>query len=238
MECPRGTRPQLCTTAWHVTSVILRSKLPRHICGLTQKPSLAGHAVCTCGAVADCMAEAALARQPREQSTLLQNGNIWFGNCVDRQELWNINYFPTSLHQQSHFSLMIFGIINKQKMFLSIINYVHKFLMALTVIIPCFLFPWNLYLKTDCTSLLVLFSIKDQNTIPQNYQGSFHNFFKEVKCKGNTQITNTEETEKHHQVIWLMLAVLQLYHFFFKRRHCKRISCNEKTAGVSSLWGY
>ena len=26
-------------------------------------------------------------------------------------------------------------------------------------------------------------------------------FFTEVKCKGNTQITNTEETEKHHRVI-------------------------------------
>ena len=38
------------------------------------------------------MAEAALARQPREQCTLSLNGNIWFGNWVDRQELQNINY--------------------------------------------------------------------------------------------------------------------------------------------------
>jgi hypothetical protein len=29
----------------------------------------------------------------------------------------------------------------------------------------------NPYLKTDCTSLLVLFSIKDQNTISQKYYG-------------------------------------------------------------------
>ena len=29
-------------------------------------------------------------------------------------------------------------------------------------------------------------------------------FFTEVKCKGNTQITNTKETEKHHRVIRLM----------------------------------
>ena len=67
--------------------------------------------------------------------------------------------------------------------------------MALSVIIPCF-FPWNPYLKTDCTSLLVLFSIKDQNTILKNCYKRFRNFFTEVKCKENTQITNTEETGK------------------------------------------
>ena len=31
-------------------------------------------------------------------------------------------------------------------------------------------------------------------------------FFTEVKCKGNTQITHMEETEKCHRVIRLMLV--------------------------------
>ena len=65
--------------------------------------------------------------------------------------------------------------------------------MGLSVMI---LFPLNSYLKTDCTSLLVLFSIKDQNTILKNCYKRFRNFFTEVKCKENTQITNTEETGK------------------------------------------
>ena len=34
--------------------------------------------------------------------------------------------------------------------------------------------------------------------------------FTELKCKGNTQITHMEETEKHHQVIRLLpLAKIQ-----------------------------
>ena len=31
-------------------------------------------------------------------------------------------------------------------------------------------------------------------------------FFMEVKCKGNTQFTHMEETEKHHRVIRLLLV--------------------------------
>ena len=68
--------------------------------------------------------------------------------------------------------------------------------MGLSIIISCS-FPWNPYLKTDCNSLLVLFSIKDQNTIPQNLTDDLRNFT-DVKCKGNTQITHMEETEKCH----------------------------------------
>ena len=59
-------------------------------------------------------------------------------------------------------------------------------------------FPWNPYLKTDCTGLLILFSIKYQNcALFRKIIIDDSIFFMDLKCKENTQITNAEETEKH-----------------------------------------
>ena len=104
--------------------------------------------------------------------------------------------------------------------------------MGLSKIIPCS-FSWNPYLKTDCTSLLLLFSIKDQNTIPKKYCGWFPILFTEVKYKGNTQIIHIEETKKRHRAIKLLKNGFEIQALFDNSVVCA--SYTGSTADVTLL---
>ena len=68
--------------------------------------------------------------------------------------------------QNPHFSVMMFGIINKpENIFVSFHNKIASINFDGTFHNNSLFFPWNPYLKTDCTSLPILFSIKDNSVI-------------------------------------------------------------------------
>ena len=75
------------------------------------------------------------------------------------------------------------------------------------------LFPWNPYLKTDCTSLLILL-LRIKTPFCKNITDNSVFFFMEVECIGNTQITHMEETEKCCRVIRLWFAMGSKVFFF------------------------
>ena len=106
---------------------------------------------------------------------------------------------------------MIFWIINKPE--IVFVSFHNKFLVGLSVIIPCFFFG-ILVSKQITPASLLFFQFRKIIT-----DGSII-FFTEVKCKENTQITNMEETEKHHWVIRLMYD-LEMVKLFDSNTHSK-----------------
>ena len=76
--------------------------------------------------------------------------------------------------------------------------------MGLSIIIPCGFFPGILISKQIAPASLFSFQKKIKTPFRKFIMDDSVSFFTEVKCKGNTQIRNTEETEKHHQLIRLL----------------------------------
>jgi hypothetical protein len=52
---------------------------------------------------------------------------------------------------------------------------------------------------------LISFQLRIKSPFPKNIMDDSEYFFTEVKCKENTQITHTEETQEQHQVIKLVV---------------------------------
>ena len=75
--------------------------------------------------------------------------------------------------------------------------------MGLSVIIPCFFFEIFIS-KQIAPASLFFFQFRIKTPFHKIITDDSVTFFTEVKCKGNTQITNMEETEKHHRVIRLL----------------------------------
>ena len=67
--------------------------------------------------------------------------------------------------------------------------------MGLSVIIPC-----SFSLKSLSQNRLHQppFQLRIKTPFRKNIMDDFTIFFMEVKCKGNTRITHTEETKKRH----------------------------------------
>ena len=109
-------------------------------------------------------------------------------------------------------------------------------------IAPASLFSFQLRIKTPSRK-----NIKDDSVF----------LFTEVKCKGNTQITHMEETEKRHWVIRLISSEIEkkpalfgwrkyflnykkIYHFWCHKSKCLsyklKIRASEKFSFHKNLW--
>ena len=72
--------------------------------------------------------------------------------------------------------------------------------MELSIIVPCSLIRIS---KQIAPASLFSFQLRIKTLFRKNITDDSVILFTEVKCKGNTQITHMEETEKCHQVIRL-----------------------------------
>ena len=70
--------------------------------------------------------------------------------------------------------------------------------MGLSVIIPYSFFLGILISKQIAPASLFSLQLRIKTPFRKNITADSVIFFTEVKCKGNTQITHMEETEKHH----------------------------------------
>ena len=98
--------------------------------------------------------------------------------------------------------MMTFGIIDKPKnVFVFFHNKITSkiyFLMRLSVIILCSFFLGIVISKQIAPAALFFFQLRIKTPFRKNIKDNSVFLFTEVKCKGDTQIMQMEETKKRH----------------------------------------